>query len=200
VNPLQPRQPIFTLRTPHDRRIVVRINSMSDAMQSVEDAQLEQLSCIAPAKRKGRQTSDVWQLFSTDESPQLLRSACCMHCKVEVAYMKKSERVKSHLLKCKSFITEMVSMDVAERPDWFDEEHSKRLKLSFSSRSGTSLKQSSIKAFLPPPLSKAELQKIEDNIALHYYISGSSFIRVEERHLLEAFKIARPDVVLPDRR
>jgi hypothetical protein len=47
----------------------------------VEDAQLEQLSCIAPAKRKGGQTSDVWQLFSTDESPQLLRSACCMHCK-----------------------------------------------------------------------------------------------------------------------
>jgi hypothetical protein len=99
----------------YDRRIVVRINSMSDAMQSVEDAQLKQLSRIAPAKRKGRQTSDVWQLFSTDESPQLLRSACCMHCKVEVTYMKKSERVKSHLLKCKSLITEMMSMDVAER-------------------------------------------------------------------------------------
>jgi hypothetical protein len=123
LKPLQPRQQIFTLRTPHDRRIVVvvRINSVSDAIKSVEDAQLEQLSCIPPAKRKGRQTSDVWQLFSTEESPQLLRSACCMHCKVEVTYMKKSERVKSHLLKCKSFITEMMSMDVAERPEWFDE-------------------------------------------------------------------------------
>jgi hypothetical protein len=88
---------------------------MSDAMQSVEDAQLEQrVSCIAPAKGKGRPTSHVWQLFSTDESPQLLRSACCMHCKVEVTYMKKIERVKSHLLKCKPFITEMMSMDVAE--------------------------------------------------------------------------------------
>jgi hypothetical protein len=132
---------------------------------------------IAPAKRKGRQTSDVWQLFSTDESPQLLRSACCMHCKVEVTYMKKSERVKSHLLKCKSSITEMMSMDVAERPHWFDEERNKRLKLSFSSRSGTSLKQSSIKAFLPPPVSKAELQKIEDNIAMHYYTSQDLFPR-----------------------
>jgi hypothetical protein len=74
------------------------------------------------------------------------------------------------------------------------------LKPDFPSRSGTSLTQSSIKAFLPPPVNKAELQKIEDYIAMHYYISGSSFIRVKERHLLEAFKIARPDVVLPDRR
>jgi hypothetical protein len=48
---------------------LVSTHMVSDAMQSVEDAQLEQLSCIAPAKRKGRQTSDVWQLFSTDESP-----------------------------------------------------------------------------------------------------------------------------------
>jgi hypothetical protein len=155
MNSLQPRQPIFTLRTPHDRRIVVvvRINSMSNAMQSVEDAQLEHLSCIPPAKRKGRQTSDVWQLFSTEESHQLLGSACCMHCKVEVTYMKKSERVKSHLLKCKSFLTEMMSMDVDKRPDWFDEERNKYLNLSVSSRSDTSLKQLTIKAFLPPPLS-----------------------------------------------
>jgi hypothetical protein len=50
-------------------------------MQSVEDAQLEQLSCIALAKRKERQTSDGWQLFSTEKSPELLLSACCMHCK-----------------------------------------------------------------------------------------------------------------------
>jgi hypothetical protein len=81
-------------------------------------------------------------------------------------------------------------MDIAERPDWSYEERNKRLKTRFSSRSGTSLIQSSIKALFPPPLSKAELQKIEDNIAMHYYISGSSFIRVEEGHLLEAFKIA----------
>jgi hypothetical protein len=84
--------------------------------------------------------------------------------------------------------------------NWFNEESNKCLKLSFSSRSGTCLKQSSIEAFLPQPLSKAVLQKIEDNIAMHYNISGSSFIQVEERHLLEAFKIARPDVVVPDRR
>jgi hypothetical protein len=44
------------------------------------------------------------------------------------------------------------------------------------------------------------VQKVEYKIAMHCYISGSSFIQVEERHLLEAFKVARPDVVLPDRR
>jgi hypothetical protein len=82
--------------------------------------------------------------------------------------MKKSERERSHRVICKSFITVTMSMDIAERPDWFSEESIKQLKTRSSSRSGTSLIQSSIKTLFSPPLSKAELQKIEDNIAMHY--------------------------------
>jgi hypothetical protein len=91
----------------------------------------------------------------------------------------------------------MMSMDVVERPDWFNEESYKRLKNQFFIAVWYSLTQSS---FLPLPLSKAELKKFEDNVAMHFCISGSSFTRVVERHLLEAFKIARLYVVLLDRR
>jgi hypothetical protein len=59
--------------------------------------------------------SDVWQLFSTDKSPQLLHSACCMHCKVEVTYMKKSERVNSHLLKSLISVGELLKLCILHR-------------------------------------------------------------------------------------
>jgi Protein of unknown function (DUF 659) len=35
---------------------------------------------------------------------------------------------------------------------------------------------------------------------MHYYITGTSFVRVEEKHFLEAFKIFRPEIGLPDRK
>jgi hypothetical protein len=35
---------------------------------------------------------------------------------------------------------------------------------------------------------------------MHYYITATSFSRVEEEHFLKAFHICRPDVVLPDRK
>jgi hypothetical protein len=67
-----------------------------------------------------------------------------------------------------------MSMDVVERPDWFNEESYKRLKNQFFIAVWYSLTQSS---FLPLPLSKAELKTVKDNVAMHFYISGSSFIR-----------------------
>jgi hypothetical protein len=148
-------------------------------MQSVEDTQLEQVSGIALATGKGRQTSDVWQLFSTDESPQLLLSACCMHCKVEVTYMKKSERVKSHLLRFKSFISVMMSMDVAERPDWFNEESNERLQSSFSSRSGNSLTHSSIKTFYHRHLARRSWRGLR--ITLTCAITSQNLISFESK-------------------
>ncbi|KAI9906546.1 hypothetical protein PsorP6_004614 [Peronosclerospora sorghi] len=60
--------------------------------------------------------------------------------------------------------------------------------------------QSSIKAFTLPRLKGSEQKMIENNLAIYYYITGSSFQKIEEQHLIEAFKIARPDVQLPSRK
>ena len=38
------------------------------------------------------------------------------------------------------------------------------------------------------------------NLALHFYLTGNSFTRISEPHLLNAFKIARPDIKIPSRK
>ncbi|KAH6565694.1 hypothetical protein BASA62_007094 [Batrachochytrium salamandrivorans] len=35
---------------------------------------------------------------------------------------------------------------------------------------------------------------------MHYYLTGTAFSRIEEENLLSAFRICRPDIVLPDRK
>jgi Protein of unknown function (DUF 659) len=150
-------------------------------------------------KRGGREMSPV--IFTDEQNPQLSRSNCCKHCMLVVTHLKKSERVQTHLFKCSSFVKAMVELDAKDRPDWFNERQpSRRAKMGQPSASVLSQSQTSIKNFNLPRLSKSELQKIEDNLAMHYYITGTSFVRVEEKHLLEAFKISRPDIQLPDRK
>jgi hypothetical protein len=58
----------------------------------------------------------------------------------------------------------------------------------------------SIKDYLLPKLTKAAQANFEQCIAMHYYITGTSFIHVEEEHLAMAMKILRPDAQLPKRK
>ena len=53
-----------------------------------------------------------------------------------------------------------------------------------------------MKQFCLPHLKQYELKQIEDSLAMHFYITGTSFQRVEEKHLLFTFKVARLDVEL----
>ncbi|KAH6572359.1 hypothetical protein BASA60_006673 [Batrachochytrium salamandrivorans] len=47
---------------------------------------------------------------------------------------------------------------------------------------------------------KRDLTKIEEALAMHYYLTGTAFSRIEEENLLSAFRICQPDIVLPDRK
>ncbi|KAI9909566.1 hypothetical protein PsorP6_014829 [Peronosclerospora sorghi] len=76
----------------------------------------------------------------------------------------------------------------------------KKLNSGASSWSEVSYSQSSIKAFTLPRLKGSEQKMIENNLAMHYYIAGSSFQKIEEQHLIDALKIAPPDVQLPSRK
>jgi len=40
----------------------------------------------------------------------------------------------------------------------------------------------------------------EHSCDIHFYITGTSLYRVEAKRLLDAFKVARPDVELPNRK
>ena len=152
----------------------------------------------ASKKCAGRHTSSLWELFTEDVDPQCQTCSTCRNCYQSVVYHKKSERVKDHLIKCPMFTKSMMEMDEDSRPIWFNEALS-NMKLkprqSFSS-SVQSLSQASMKQFCLPHPKQSELKQIEDSLAMHFYITGTSFQRVEEKHLLFAFKVARPDVEL----
>jgi hypothetical protein len=60
--------------------------------------------------------------------------------------------------------------------------------------------QTSIAKFTVPRLSKATQLKINSSIAMHYYMTGTSFARIEDPHSLKAFQLCRPYVKLPTRK
>jgi hypothetical protein len=91
----------------------------------------------------------------------------------------------------------MMEIDTEYQPDWFNDDSEEK---KFKSGSVTSSSQLSVKSFLIPRLTKSEQTRIHHNLAMHYYMTGSSFQRIEEDHLLNAFKIARPDIKLPTRK
>lgn len=89
-------------------------------------------SFSAPKTTKGRKRANIWSLFTTEQTPQKLKSAICKHCHQRVNHHKKSEYVKSHLLKCTNFKKVMYGIPFEDRPDWFP---SKRFNYGNSSMS-----------------------------------------------------------------
>jgi len=142
--------------------------------------------------------SSLWELFTEDVDPQHQICITCHNCHKSFVYHKKSEQVKDHLIKCPMFAKSMMEMDEDSRPLWFNDWlSSKELESGQYSSSKLSVSQTSIKQFCLPRLKQSELKMIEDSLTMHFYIMGTSFQWVEEKHLLFAFKVARPDVELP---
>ncbi|KAH9275086.1 hypothetical protein BASA83_002309 [Batrachochytrium salamandrivorans] len=103
-----------------------------------------------------------------------------------------------------SFSKEMMLLDPINRPDWFNNAKANKRKTT-GARSSAGISQSSsqtgsILQYTLPKLMKRDLTKIEEVLAMHYYLTGTAFSRIEEENLLSAFRICRPDIVLPDRK
>jgi hypothetical protein len=169
----------------------------ADASSTIEPLpDIDETAPSAPTatkKRGGRVMSGIWALFTDNDNPQTFRSPTCKHCKQGVVHHKKSEIAKRHLQKCKSFQSYMMTLDFRERPEWFN---SKRASTN-SSVSG----QRSISEFLLPQVSPKTKKKFHERIALHYYLTGTSFQRIEEPTLASALQLLRPDHgLLPSRK
>ncbi|KAI2510962.1 transposase [Fragilaria crotonensis] len=61
-------------------------------------------------------------------------------------------------------------------------------------------KQRTMRDFVIPQMSPTDHAAFQSNLAMHIYMTGTSFVRVEEQHLLLALQKLRPDVRLPSRR
>lgn len=106
-------------------------------------------------------------------------------------------------MKCKQFKIAMMKINIEDRPEWFT--NAKRMAKSSSivssvGSSKKSFRQSTIGEYQCPSMSTAEHEEFAKMLALHYYVTGTSFQRIEQPHFLEALKILRPDVKLPNRK
>ena len=165
---------------------------------------------------KGRKSSDIWTLFTSDDDPQKHNSAVRKHCKETVTYSRKSEQVIRHLnKKCTEFRKLMYQTDSSERPDWY--ESKKRHKTTVenvplppSSSSSSFLSDPGPTSMVPkkqvlmtdfgiPKLTTSQHERFKKAMAMHYYVTGNAFQRIEEPYLLKACQILRPDVKLPTR-
>lgn len=141
-----------------------------------------------------RELDGVWELFTDAEKPHTLKKAVCKHCMNEVSYNKKSERVKEHLSQCKQFMRFYPSGS-EDIPEFLKEDKYKKRRISSSSSNGGTLR-----GHFCPELKKHELELFHRKMALHYYITGTSFARIEQSELLQALQILRADVTLPSRK
>lgn len=168
----------------------------------------------AGGKHKGRPRADVWTLFTENETPQRLVSCVCRHCGELVSHRKKSERAKGHLAKkCAPFRELMLAIhNENERPDWFNELSVKPRKRASeaaavgrgdggdgdSSAGGRSTKRAKAEA-VDTQLNVQQQETLDEHLALHFYVTGTPFARIEDEFLRRAFSVGRPHVELPGR-
>ncbi|KAI9918507.1 hypothetical protein PsorP6_011641 [Peronosclerospora sorghi] len=169
---------------PHDAESYI-VHIMNSGTATIQMGDRVDALDPGPSKRKVRELSSLWEVFTEGPDPQRRVSRKYRHCLKAITYHKKSKRVKSHLVKCPPFKQSMKEIDEESRPYWLKERMpKKKLNSGASSWSEVSYSQSSIKAFTLPRLKGSEQKMIENNLTMHYYITGSSFQKIEEQHFM----------------
>jgi hypothetical protein len=97
-----------------------------------------------------------------------------------------------------------------DQPEWYKEIKGMSKKrstpsssskyLSSSSNPSKKMKTADIRSFGVPDLTKGEIKRVEACLAMHYYCTRTSFQRIEDHHLLEAFTLCRKNIKLPNRK
>ena len=144
-------------------------------------------------KRKGQPESSIWSYLSNIEKAFKLKEVQCAHCGEVVKTWQKVDRAESHLNKCREF-NRKYPVGSSDRPLFLDQKKAKT-----SSTSSLTSSQKSLKGFVLPGFSKKQQDTFNTEMALHFYMTASSFQKVEEKHLQKAISILRPDAKLPSR-
>ncbi|KAI9905399.1 hypothetical protein PsorP6_013916 [Peronosclerospora sorghi] len=152
---------------------------------------------------RGRLISTVWELFTND--PELYKSsqATCKHGQTTVGYQKKSEKAQAHLRSFKKFKENMMNLPADQSPDLFANQGrcgkiQKVVDMRTPSIGGG--KQRDIRELGCPTPSKNLIKRFHEKIAMHYFMTETSFVRIEGPYLLEAVEFIRPIITLPTRK
>jgi hypothetical protein len=106
----------------------------------------------------------------------------------------KSEKVKSHLNNCPGFKLAMRDVNSADLPVWFlrqgrsiaSSKKGKKDTTQASGASNTSVLQRSMRSFVLPKINKKNQEAVYELLAMHYYMTGTPLVRIEEQILSEA--------------
>ncbi|KAF1327905.1 putative Transposase, partial [Globisporangium splendens] len=169
-------------------------------------------SSLAPytGRKRGRQQSEIWALFTDDANPQTLKAARCKHCHTIIKHHRKSESAKTHLNKCVPFRQLMSNQESDELPPWYVAVRKPRR------RSVTKVTPTKTAVTLPSvaqsPMKNdvvvsavdhtKERELFQRHMAMHYYAMGIPFDCIEDGHLARAIAVLRPEdkELLPDNR
>ena len=109
--------------------------------------------------------------------------------------------------RCAQWVRDQTKLPIDERASFFGppvKKISKRktvdqTELASPERASKQSKQTTLDAIVSRrgSISKSDYAKFEENLAMHYYMTGSAFQRVEEPHLLAALKILDPSIRCP---
>ncbi len=128
----------------------------------------------------GKARDPIWDYLNDDSSSHKDGQPVCKHCKTGVKSSKRVDIVKSHLQKCRAFKT------------YVDRQG---LRVDFLQVDGN-------QPTLPvhKGLSASQQKAFESELSMGWYTSGTSFYRIENHHLINAFKTLNATVKVPDRK
>jgi hypothetical protein len=145
-----------------------------------------------PSKRRstgGRNVASVWSMFTNLlENPHKLKSCPCRHCNFTLNHHKKGNMVKAHLNKCTHFHKYLNGLDDDACPEWYVR-NSKLLKRNASPPASSSFfpsptsasydspsmiirRQSSIKDYALPKITRVGRDRFQVEVALYLYSTG----------------------------
>jgi Protein of unknown function (DUF 659) len=121
---------------------------------------------------------------------------------------RKSEKVKSHLNSFPGLNLTMRGANSADLPVWSlsqgrsiaSAKKGKKYTTQVSGASNTSYFQRSMRSFVLPNINKRDQEAVHKLLAMYYYMTGTPFVRIEERHLSDALQKLRPGATLPSRK
>ena len=126
-----------------------------------------------------KKISDVWATYTDDFQPWKKKSAKCRYCFQYYNHHKKSEQAITHLNACAAFRKLMFGLEVEERPEWFGQKR----------RRSPTKKPNTMDAYTIPSLTATETNLFEKSLAMHFYVTGTPFQRVEDSHFMKALTV-----------
>ena len=148
-------------------------------------------------KKRGRVLDSCWEYLTDQAYPNILIQSKCRSCNIMVKHHKKSEKVKSHLNHCAPFKATMKDVSANDLPAWFTTQGQGQSKSLANGSSSLQANQGDIRSFTIAKMTQKNHQDVHYLLAMHFYMTGASFVWIEEQQLLEAMQKLHPDATVP---